>query len=120
MNGEDIFVFTTLRDGDSPPRELHDKSIFTFREAEGTTFVLPRHVTETLGYQYEFPSKMITLEVHSSLSAVGFLAVILKQFANHGVPCNVASGYYHDHLFVPLEDAEKSMEILHNITLGLL
>ena len=44
----------------------------TFREREGRTFVVPRAMVETLGFtQYEFPCRMITLEVHSSLAAVG-------------------------------------------------
>ena len=43
-----------------------------FREREGRTFVLPRAMVETLGYtQYEYTCRMISLEVHSSLAAVG-------------------------------------------------
>ena len=46
-------------------------SVFTFKEKEGKTFVLSRSLVETLGYQFDYPCRMITLEVHSSLSAVG-------------------------------------------------
>ena len=50
------------------------EKIFTpvIREREGRTFVLPRGTAETLGYhQYEYTCRMVTLEVHSSLAAVG-------------------------------------------------
>lgn len=44
---------------------------------------------------------MITCEVHSSLEAVGFLAVIAATLRDLGMGVNPVSGYYHDHLFVP-------------------
>lgn len=115
----DTYVFTTLTAQDKPPKQLEDKSVFTFQEKEGKTFVLPINVVETLGYQFEFPCRMITLKVHSSLGAVGFLAVILKRLAQEGIPCNVASGFYHDHLFVPVDKEGDAMEILNNISVGL-
>jgi len=108
----DVFVFLSLHENDAVPRSVIDTSIFIFREKEGRTFVLPRNLVETLGYQYEYPCKMITLEVHSSLAAVGFLAVILKHLAEYGISCNVASGFYHDHLFVTEGEEEKVVELL--------
>ena len=50
---------------------LSSSSVFSFKEKEGKTFVLARSLVETLGYQFEYPCRMITLNVHSSLSAVG-------------------------------------------------
>ena len=50
---------------------FYTSSVFTFKEKEGKTFVLERSLVETLGYQFDYPCRMITLEVHSSLSAVG-------------------------------------------------
>lgn len=44
---------------------------------------------------------MITCEVHSSLEAVGFLAVVAGRLAELGMGVNPVSGYFHDHLFVP-------------------
>lgn len=109
----DLFVFIHLHSSDNPPSEVVNRSVFTFRESEGNTYVLPRNIVERLGYQFEFPCRMITLAVHSSLSAVGFLAVILKHLAEDGHACNVASGFFHDHLFVPDGEEEKVMELLH-------
>eukprot|EP00092_Neocalanus_flemingeri_P022332 GFUD01024217.1.p1 GENE.GFUD01024217.1~~GFUD01024217.1.p1 ORF type:complete len:163 (+),score=35.77 GFUD01024217.1:113-601(+) len=108
----EVFVFLNLHNNDELPGEIFQKSVFTFKEKEGNTFVLPRPIVERLGYQYEYPCRMITLEVHSSLSAVGFLAVILRHLADQGVSCNVASGFFHDHLFVPDGEEENVMELL--------
>jgi len=108
----EVFVFLNLHNNDDLPNELFKKSVFTFKEKEGNTFVLPRTVVERLGYQYEYPCRLISLEVHSSLAAVGFLAVILRHLADQGVSCNVASGFFHDHLFVPNGEEDHVLEAL--------
>ena len=68
----EVFAFITLQDYETIPKQISDDSVFMFREKEGRTFVLARSVVETLGYQFEYPCRMITLEVHSSLAAVGW------------------------------------------------
>ena len=104
----DVLVFLHLTSADNPPAEIRDKSVFTFREREGNTYVVDKEVVERLGYQYEFPCRRVTLNIHSSLQAVGligpfankrvqtmlpgFLAVILRHLADDDIPCNVASG----------------------------
>ena len=42
----------------------------------------------------------------------GFLACILRHLADHGVSVNVASGFYHDHLFVPDGEEGRVMGLL--------
>lgn len=85
--------------------ELGVKMIF--KESEAWTVILSKTAAEREGLEFSFPSKMITLNIHSSLDAVGFLAAVTTRLAerlNTGV--NPVSGYFHDHLFVPegLED----------------
>ena len=58
---------------------------------------------------------MITLEVHSSLEAVGFLAAITARLAAAGIGVNPVSACFHDHLFVPAERAEDAMSILEGL-----
>ena len=83
-----------------------------FRESEGMTLILTRQEAENAGLDYEFVSRMITLLVHSSLIAVGFLAAITNKLAESGISANAVSAYYHDHLFVPSEKAEQVMRLL--------
>ena len=58
---------------------------------------------------------MITLTVHSSLEAVGFLAAITARLAAAGISVNAVSGFYHDHLFVPEHKADEALHHLQNM-----
>ncbi|MCU9836943.1 ACT domain-containing protein [Ruegeria sp. WL0004] len=112
---EGVYVFVTLEDG-AVPAGLHPRMMF--REAEGTTLILLKSEAEAQGLAFEFPCRMITLEVHSSLAAVGFIARIASALARHGMGVNPVSGFYHDHLFVPEERAADAMRILSDIARG--
>lgn len=107
-----LYVFATLRDGVIPdgvrPRML-------FREAEGTTCILLKEEADAYGMAFEFPCRMITLEVHSSLEAVGFLARITTALAECGMGVNPVSGFFHDHLFVPDGREQDALEVLREI-----
>ncbi len=93
-----LYVFATIPDGKIPdglrPRMM-------FQEAEGVTLIILKDEACSLGLSYEFPCRMITLKVHSSLEAVGFLARITTALAGHRMGVNPVSGFFHDHLFVP-------------------
>jgi len=52
---------------------------------------------------------MITLNIHFSLEAVGYLAVITAHLATLDVGVNPVSGFYHDHLFIP---SDRSQDVL--------
>jgi hypothetical protein len=110
---EGEFVFCTV----SPESlgRLHIEPIGWFREAEGITLVVERNTADSMGLKYEFVSRMITLTVHSSLEAVGFLAVITNKLASSGISVNPISAYYHDHLFVPSEKAGMVMRLLNEL-----
>jgi hypothetical protein len=89
--------------------------ICIFREAEGATVILRSEDAERSALSFTFPCKRITLNVHSSLEAVGFLAAIATKLARHGVSVNAVSAYYHDHLFVPVAQAERSLQLLQEL-----
>ena len=109
---EGVYVFATLPD-ESVPENIACRMVF--REAEGTTLVLLKTEAETLGLAYEFPCRMITLDVHSSLEAVGFVAHIASELARHDMGVNPVSGFFHDHLFVPDGREQDAMRILERI-----
>ncbi|GAB6059235.1 hypothetical protein JCM31598_23520 [Desulfonatronum parangueonense] len=56
---------------------------------------------EAVGNRTKGIKHCITLEVRSSLSAVGFLALITTRLARAGISVNPLSAFHHDHLFVP-------------------
>ena len=105
-----VHVFATLPPGAAVPEGV--APVMVFREAEGTTLVLQKETAEAAGIDGVFPSRMITLTVHSSLEAVGFMARISARLAEAGISVNPVSGFYHDHLFVPAARAEEAVGIL--------
>jgi len=91
------------------------KIIGSFKEDEGITIILSKAYADTLGLEYSSIMSWITLQVHSSLEAVGLTAAFSSILAKNNISCNVVAGFYHDHLFVIKEDGDKSMELLFNI-----
>lgn len=88
----------------------------TFKEEEGTTIVLKKEKADELGLVYDYVSAWITLKVHSSLEAVGLTSAFSKALAEKNISCNVMVAYYHDHIFVNENDAEKAIETLEQLT----
>lgn len=107
---EGEFVFCTV----SPERvqALRVDPVCQFREDEGVTLIVRKEQAEDAGLSYSFVSRMITLTVHSSLDAVGFLAAVAGKLAENGISVNLVSAYYHDHLFVPSEKAAEVVGLL--------
>jgi hypothetical protein len=108
-----IFVFCTIPEDKEIPAAI--RPVLIFREREGTTAVVLRDEAERTGWSYQFPSRLITLTVHSSLEAVGFLAAITTRLAQAGISVNAVSGYYHDHLFVPDNKAHEALALLQTM-----
>jgi hypothetical protein len=108
-----IFVFCTIAEDAEIPATL--TPLLTFREPEGTTLVIPREEAERRGLPHQFPSRLITLTVHSSLEAVGFLAAITARLARAGISANAVSAFYHDHLFVPEHRADEALGLLQDM-----
>ena len=58
----------------------------------------------------------ITLQVHSSLTAVGLTARVADALAEAGISANMVAAIHHDHVFVPWERREESLAILHRLS----
>ncbi len=70
------------------------------------------------GLQALFPCAWITLSVHSDLQAVGLTAAFASALGKAGISCNVVAGAYHDHIFVPAEQAQRAMDALWALQRG--
>jgi hypothetical protein len=105
------YVFCTLL---KQPKNI--KPLMIFREKEGITLIIDKETAEKENIPYDNVWCCITLNVHSDLAAVGFLARITEKLAAAGISVNVVSAYYHDHLFVQKKDAEKAMKILKQLS----
>lgn len=83
-----------------------------FHEKEGITLILDREdaVNRDIGYQSVY--KLITLNVHSSLDAVGLTAAFSTKLAEKNISANVVAAYYHDHIFVPREKAGQALSAI--------
>jgi hypothetical protein len=107
------FAFCALPPGASPPAGCRPRCAFL--EPEGLSLVVEEPEAISLGLEIRFRCRMITLSVHSSLEAVGFLAALTARLAAAGIAVNVVSACFHDHLFVPPERADEALAILRGM-----
>ena len=91
------------------------ETIMQFQEPEATTLILRQNTAKKHKLDYQFPCRMITLKIHSSLEAVGFLALITTHLAKYNIAVNPVSAFYHDHLFVAHNRAEDAMTALSEL-----
>ena len=110
---EGTYVFVSVASLDMVPRSA---TIFEFKEDEGITLVVKKETADALKLSYEFEASWITLNIHSSLEAVGLTAAFSGELAKHKLSCNVVAGFYHDHLFVARTDAEETIRVLKDFS----
>ena len=106
----DTYVFATL---ETIPTGMTPRMIFV--EDEGITLICTRAEAQVAGIAYSFPCRMITLEVHSALEAVGFIAHIAARLAAAGMGVNPVAGYFHDHLFIPEGREDDALAVIDAI-----
>ncbi|MBP1164517.1 hypothetical protein JOE44_001401 [Chryseobacterium sp. PvR013] len=104
------FVFCTVETLNGIPDM--EKILFFFREHEAITIVLKRTIADEWKMPYSYISSWITLTIHSSLEAIGLTAAFANALKKENISCNVVAAYFHDHIFIAKEDAEKAMEAL--------
>ena len=108
---EDEYVFCTFLSsiyGD------HNKlnPIASFNEKEGLTLVLRKKVAELNNLEFNGVFKCISLNLISSLSSIGLTALISKVLTDNEISANMYAGFYHDHIFVPLNNANDAFKLL--------
>ncbi len=110
---QEEYVFATTA---ASSAYAHIPVIMRFVEDEGETLILKAADAKELDLQISEIYARITLNVHSSLAAVGFLAAMCSALAKHGISTNAVSGFYHDHIFVPQSRACDAMQILTGLS----
>jgi len=111
---ENEFIFATLEDCNY--EQLAQLSpISTFQEKEGLTVILNKEKADDFNIPYSSVFKCITLNVHSSLDAVGLTAAVSTKLTQSNISANVVAAYYHDHVFVASNDADNALAALKSL-----
>ncbi|WKT60684.1 ACT domain-containing protein [Microbulbifer thermotolerans] len=110
----DVYVFCSLPE--ARLLDLIDDCLCVFREREGLSAILTRTLAEREGLASSGGFRQITLQVYSSLEAVGLTAAVTAELASWGISANVVAALRHDHVFVPEEEAEEALRLLRGIS----
>ena len=94
---------------------LGDGVAAVLTEAEGTTVVATVERAEAEGWPVDFQAAWLTLDVHSSLEAIGLTAAFSAALGEVGIACNVLAGFHHDHLLVPADRADEAVAALEGL-----
>ncbi|MBF7729080.1 ACT domain-containing protein [Pseudomonas sp. N040] len=101
-----------------PSNVMLDSSLIvaSVREPEGLSVIVAEHVALELDLPVAFTAAWITLTVHSDLAAIGLTAAFSSALGQAGISCNVVAGVHHDHLFVPVDQAQEAMAALRGLS----
>ena len=108
------YVFASLEKV-SPVSVAELAPLGTFYEKEGLTVIVPKSNADESGLSYEGVFQCITLNVHSSLDAVGLTAAVSIALTRENISANVVAAYYHDHIFVPIAKANQALVCLQKL-----
>ena len=89
--------------------------IASFKENDGLSIVITQATADKNAITYDSVFSCISLGVHSSLESYGLISTISRELTQNNISTNVFSGYYHDHIFVQSEKADKALEIISKI-----
>jgi uncharacterized protein len=108
------YAFATLPPGMAIPDDL--SPIGSFHEVEGLSLIAPAAQLADSGLPHIPGWAMITLEVHSSLEAIGMMAAIARTLADAGISVNAVAGYHHDHVFVQWDRRDDAVALLRALS----
>ena len=104
------YAFVTLPQGCSLDQS---RIVASIREPEGLSVILAEEEAVDLQLPIACIAAWITLTVNPDLAAVGLTAAFSTALGQAGISCNVVAGVHHDHLFVPVDQAQQAMAVLH-------
>jgi len=82
---------------------------------ETVTVVCDTETVERRGWTSVFAAAWLTIEVHTSLEAVGLTAALSNTLGAAGIACNVLAGFHHDHILVPVDQADRAVDCLRSL-----
>jgi hypothetical protein len=106
---DQMWAFVSV--GEVSRKYFAEHVLATFQETEGMTLIVPWQRAEEFDVCSE-PMARITLNIHSSLEAVGLTAAVSQALASEAISANVVAGFYHDHIFVPQPAGERAVACL--------
>ena len=106
---DQVWAFVSV--GEVSNEYVAEHALATFRETEGTTLIVPWERAEEFDVCSE-PMARITLNIHSSLEAVGLTAAVSQALASEAISTNLVAGFYHDHIFVPQNAGARAVACL--------
>ena len=89
--------------------------VASLKEQEGLTLVVPQDRADVSGLNYEGVFRWVTLEVHSSLQAVGLTAAVSAALSQLDIAANVIAAAHHDHVFVPADRVHDALQALKEL-----
>lgn len=107
---EGTYAFVTVPHGKAAPPGL--TPLMTYREPEGLTLLLDEQDLARSGLPHAFFCRGISLNVNSSLYAVGFLAAVSERLARAAMSINIVSAFHRDYIFVPAARADEALGVL--------
>jgi uncharacterized protein len=110
---EGNWAFATVPKGKPVPPGLNP--LMTYREPEGVTLLLDEQELARSGLPHAFFCRGISLNVSSSLYAIGFLAAVSEVLAKAAMSINIVSAYHRDYIFVPSGRAEEAVALLKKL-----
>jgi hypothetical protein len=117
---DDVLVWCTIQHDDPSAAGVPDDvPVFArIEEDEGVTLIVTAEIAERLGRAAEMPSRRIEMRVHSALEAVGMTAAMSTALAAAGISANVVAAFHHDHVLVPVADADRALAVLRALAAG--
>ncbi len=99
-----------------PNPMMVEHAFAVIREPEGTTLVAKLSQLKRAGLNSPEEWARISLEIHSSLSAVGLTAAFATKLGSRNISANVIVGYYHDHIFVQWNRRHDALQALQEFS----
>lgn len=113
---DETYIFATVPYSNKKLiQRIHQDEVMpmaSFTEKEGYSVIMTQTQADRLNINYERLYKCLTINIHSSLDAVGLTAAISNRLTEHNISANVLAAYFHDHIFVAKLDAEQALSAL--------